>query len=59
MEWTKDEVIKKMEELRDKGFISVPEGMFRKDKEAIDTWSMQKINECAYIQRNLIIFFNI
>ena len=28
--------------------------MFRKDKEAIDTWSMQKINECAYIQRNLI-----
>lgn len=30
MEWTKDEVIKKMEELRDKGFISVPEGMFRK-----------------------------
>ena len=31
MEWTKDEVIKKMEELRDKGFISVPEGMFRKD----------------------------
>ena len=30
------------------------EGMFRKDKEAIDTWSMQKINECAYIQRNLI-----
>ncbi len=26
MEWTKDEVIKKMEELRDKGFISVPEG---------------------------------
>ena len=25
-----------------------------KIKEAIDTWSMQKINECAYIQRNLI-----
>lgn len=31
MEWTKDKVVKKMEELRDKGFISVPEGMFRKD----------------------------
>ena len=29
MEWTKDKVVKKMEELRDKGFISVPEGMFR------------------------------
>ncbi len=28
--------------------------MFRKDQEAINTWSMQKVNECAYIQRNLI-----
>lgn len=31
MEWTKDNVVKKMEEIRDKGFISVPEDMFRKD----------------------------
>ena len=41
----------------DKIILDAPcsgEGMFRKDQEAINTWSMQKINECAYIQRNLI-----
>ncbi len=31
MEWTKEKVIQKMEELRDKGFIRVPADMFRKD----------------------------
>lgn len=41
----------------DKIILDAPcsgEGMFRKDKEAIATWSIQKVNECAYIQRNLI-----
>lgn len=41
----------------DKIILDAPcsgEGMFRKDQEAINTWSMQKVNECAYIQRNLI-----
>lgn len=31
MEWAKEKVIQKMEELRDKGFIRVPADMFRKD----------------------------
>lgn len=31
MEWTKENVIQKMEELRDKGFIRIPVDMFRKD----------------------------
>ena len=31
MEWTKENVIQKMEELRDKGFIRVPADMFRKN----------------------------
>ena len=31
MEWTKEKVIQKMEELRGKGFIRVPADMFRKD----------------------------
>lgn len=31
MEWTKEKVVQKMEELRDKGFIRVPADMFRKD----------------------------
>lgn len=41
----------------DKIILDAPcsgEGMFRKDPEAIKTWSMQKVNECAYIQRKLI-----
>lgn len=41
----------------DKIILDAPcsgEGMFRKDNEAIRTWSMQKVNECAYIQKNLI-----
>lgn len=31
MEWTKDKVIQKMEELKERGFIRIPEDMFRKD----------------------------
>jgi hypothetical protein len=31
MEWTKEKVILKMAEIRDKGFIRVPDGMFRND----------------------------
>ena len=31
MEWTKDEVIKKLKEIEKKGFISVPAGMYRND----------------------------
>lgn len=41
----------------DKIILDAPcsgEGMFRKDPEAIKTWSLQKVNECAYIQRKLI-----
>lgn len=41
----------------DKIILDAPcsgEGMFRKDEEAISSWSMQKVNECAYIQRKLI-----
>lgn len=41
----------------DKIILDAPcsgEGMFRKDPEAIKTWSMQKVNDCAYIQRKLI-----
>lgn len=30
------------------------EGMFRKLDQAIETWSIDKVKECAYIQRNLI-----
>ena len=28
--------------------------MFRKNDQAIETWSLDKIDECAYIQRQLI-----
>lgn len=41
----------------DKIILDAPcsgEGMFRKDGEAIASWSMQKVNDCAYIQRQLI-----
>ena len=30
------------------------EGMFRKLDQAIDTWSLNKVTECAHIQKNLI-----
>lgn len=41
----------------DKIILDAPcsgEGMFRKSNQAIETWSMDKVNECAYIQRQLI-----
>lgn len=44
-------------EFFDKIVLDAPcsgEGMFRKNNQAIETWSMKKVNECAYIQRQLI-----
>lgn len=41
----------------DKIILDAPcsgEGMFRKDEQAITTWSPEKVQECAYIQRQLI-----
>lgn len=41
----------------DKIILDAPcsgEGMFRKLDQAVTTWSMDKVKECAYIQRNLI-----
>lgn len=41
----------------DKIILDAPcsgEGMFRKNDQAIETWSLDKIDECAYIQRQLI-----
>lgn len=41
----------------DKIILDAPcsgEGMFRKLDQAVETWSIEKVNECAYIQRNLI-----
>lgn len=43
--------------LFDKIILDAPcsgEGMFRKEDQAITTWSLDKINECTYIQRQLI-----
>lgn len=41
----------------DKIILDAPcsgEGMFRKLEQAVETWSIEKVKECAYIQRNLI-----
>lgn len=41
----------------DKIILDAPcsgEGMFRKEDQAITTWSLDKVNECAYIQKQLI-----
>lgn len=41
----------------DKIILDAPcsgEGMFRKEDQAIETWSLDKVNECAYIQKNLM-----
>lgn len=41
----------------DKIILDAPcsgEGMFRKLDQAISTWSIDKVNECAYLQRKLI-----
>lgn len=48
---------KKFNNFFDKIILDAPcsgEGMFRKLEQAITTWSLEKVNECAYIQRNLI-----
>lgn len=48
---------KLLPEFFDKIILDAPcsgEGMFRKNDQAIETWSMDKVKECAYIQRNLI-----
>lgn len=44
-------------EFFDKIILDAPcsgEGMFRKLDQAIKTWSIEKINECSYIQKNLL-----
>lgn len=41
----------------DKIILDAPcsgEGMFRKSDQAIETWSIDKVNECAFIQKQLI-----
>ena len=41
----------------DKIILDAPcsgEGMFRKSDQAIETWSINKVQECAYIQKQLI-----
>ncbi|MEG0548991.1 MAG: RsmF rRNA methyltransferase first C-terminal domain-containing protein [Coprobacillus sp.] len=48
---------KELPEFFDKIILDAPcsgEGMFRKSDLAIETWSKEKVQECAYIQRNLI-----
>ncbi len=44
-------------EFFDKIILDAPcsgEGMFRKLDQAVETWSPEKVNECAYIQKQLI-----
>lgn len=41
----------------DKIILDAPcsgEGMFRKLEQAVDTWSLEKVQECAYIQKQLL-----
>lgn len=48
---------KQFQEAFDKIVLDAPcsgEGMFRKLDQAIDTWSEEKVLECAYIQKNLL-----
>jgi len=49
--------MKVLPEFFDKIILDAPcsgEGMFRKLDQAIDTWSIDKVNECAHIQRQLL-----
>ena len=51
------QLINILPEFFDKIILDAPcsgEGMFRKDEQAIQSWSLQKIQECAHIQRQLI-----
>ena len=48
---------KQFQEAFDKIILDAPcsgEGMFRKLEQAIDTWSEEKVLECAHIQKNLL-----
>ncbi len=48
---------KQLEGFFDKIILDAPcsgEGMFRKEDKAIKTWSLNKVQECAYIQKKLI-----
>ena len=48
---------KQFQEAFDKIVIDAPcsgEGMFRKLEQAVDTWSEDKVLECAHIQKNLL-----
>jgi len=50
-------MVKILPEFFDKIVLDAPcsgEGMFRKKNQAVETWSLEKVNECAYIQRQLI-----
>ena len=51
------QLTKVLPEFFDKIILDAPcsgEGMFRKDDQAIETWSPQKVQECAHIQRQLM-----
>ncbi len=51
------QLTKVLPEFFDKIILDAPcsgEGMFRKDDQAIETWSPQKVQECAHIQRRLM-----
>lgn len=48
---------KQFQEAFDKIVLDAPcsgEGMFRKLEQAVDTWSEEKVLECAHIQKNLL-----
>lgn len=52
------QITKQLPEYFDKIILDAPcsgEGMFRKLDQAIDTWSMDKVKECASIQKELIL----
>ena len=51
------QLTKVLPEFFDKIILDAPcsgEGMFRKDNQAIETWSPQKVQECTHIQRQLM-----
>ena len=51
------QLTKQLPEYFDKVILDAPcsgEGMFRKLDQAIDTWSLEKVKECAFIQKELI-----
>lgn len=53
-----DRLLDKYPAFFDKILVDAPcsgEGMFRKDQGAIDTWSPDKVRECARIQRKILV----